>query len=290
MPLKLQVSAVDDPLGRVFRYHFDSDRRQLLLGRRGGVDVLLPHARVSLVHARIDCIAGGYSVVDEGSTNGTRLAGTLLQPGQRHPLRDGDRLQIADFVVDVAVSAAGTSDGDAHESSQSLARRLARHVLARLAPTGADPRLEVSRGVGVGSAWSLASGRTFLLGRSESCQMRLDDPDVSREHAALARDERGVTVRDLGSKHGTWVGGARVEGERALVDGDLITLGGTTLRFSDPAESYLRRLEAEDQAAAMERAPASVGTAWAQLDRALIAIGVVAAVAAGSALVYVLLW
>ena len=45
---------------RVFRYEFDADRAQILLGRRGGVDVLLPDARVSLVHARIERRKGAY--------------------------------------------------------------------------------------------------------------------------------------------------------------------------------------------------------------------------------------
>ena len=67
---------------RVFRYEFDADRAQILLGRRGGVDVLLPDARVSLVHARIERRKGAYYLVDDGSTNGTRLNGD--RRGHRH--------------------------------------------------------------------------------------------------------------------------------------------------------------------------------------------------------------
>ena len=53
------MSALSDSGSRrVFRYEFDADRAQILLGRRGGVDVLLPDARVSLVHARIERTQG----------------------------------------------------------------------------------------------------------------------------------------------------------------------------------------------------------------------------------------
>src|SRR3954452_11748847 len=95
VPLQLEVSAINDSGSRrVFRYEFDADRAQILLGRRGGVDVLLPDARVSLVHARIERKKGAYYLVDDGSTNGTRLNGTVVATGMRQPLREGDRITI----------------------------------------------------------------------------------------------------------------------------------------------------------------------------------------------------
>src|SRR5215212_7525004 len=41
-------------------------------------------------------------------------------------------------------------------------------------------------------------------------------PSVSREHAEIARGATGWTVRDLGSRNGTFVGGEAVQGEVAL--------------------------------------------------------------------------
>ncbi|MDQ1446265.1 MAG: hypothetical protein QOI20_2729 [Acidimicrobiaceae bacterium] len=68
------------------------------------------------------------------------------------------------------------------------------------------------------------------IGRLPECEIVLADSKVSRRHAEVRRDGVGVVVVDLGSTNGTQVNGAGVK-ERAISDGDAITVGGTTLRF-----------------------------------------------------------
>lgn len=67
----------------------------------------------------------------------------------------------------------------------------------------------------------------LLVGRSPSAQIVVPLGDVSAEHALIAWGRDGWTVRDLGSRNGTWVGGRQLEpGERApLTRGDTILLG-----------------------------------------------------------------
>src|SRR5262245_49739631 len=71
---------------------------------------------------------------------------------------------------------------------------------------------------------------TFVIGSGEAADFRLEDPTVSREHVRLALTADGITLRDGGSKNGTWVGGVRVH--HAVLTGDtLVTIGGTILAF-----------------------------------------------------------
>jgi DNA-binding NtrC family response regulator len=58
---------------------------------------------------------------------------------------------------------------------------------------------------------SLAVEGDLVIGRHESCQLSLASPKVSRFHARFARRGARLTVEDLGSRHGTWVAGRRVE-------------------------------------------------------------------------------
>lgn len=52
-----------------------------------------PEAKVSRRHARIMLQDGQYFLEDQGSTNGTFVnRGRRLEPGQRHPLKDGDEI------------------------------------------------------------------------------------------------------------------------------------------------------------------------------------------------------
>jgi pSer/pThr/pTyr-binding forkhead associated (FHA) protein len=288
--LRLEVTALDDPQGRAFRYEFDADRSQILLGRRGGVDVLLPHAKVSLVHARIERRGDEYFLVDDGSTNGTRLNGAALAAGQRTPRHDGDRVSIGDFALQVAIVAA-EPDGSS-ENPGSVARRLVREVLERLGPGETQPSLQVLDGPQAASTLTLADpGRAYMLGRGAASDLRLDDVDMWQEHAALVRDEQGVTVRDLGATEGLTVNGQKVDGARLLHHGDTLRLGSTSLRFVDPAEVYLRKLETSGTPNEATQEVAQPRLARARRpELALFAVGVAVALAAVIGLVYVLGW
>lgn len=65
----------------------------------------------------------------------------------------------------------------------------------------------------------------FVIGRSEDCQLSLDDAMISRRHALLRVSSTGVIVADLGSRNGISVNGEKVNQERRLADGDRISVG-----------------------------------------------------------------
>jgi hypothetical protein len=74
-------------------------------------------------------------------------------------------------------------------------------------------------------------GPEVLLGRSGDCQITLEDPLVSRQHARIRIDPEPA-IEDLGSRNGVRVNGRRIEGPTALQDGDRIRLGTQELVFS----------------------------------------------------------
>jgi predicted component of type VI protein secretion system len=65
----------------------------------------------------------------------------------------------------------------------------------------------------------------FVIGRSTECQLSLDDPLVSRRHAVIRISRDAVTVQDLGSRNGVLVNALKIDGERAVVAGDKISIG-----------------------------------------------------------------
>lgn len=77
----------------------------------------------------------------------------------------------------------------------------------------------------------LPEGR-FVIGRAETCQLALDDPLVSRNHAALVVTSGTVTLEDLGSRNGVKVNGERVEGRRLLALGDALGIGSREFKLS----------------------------------------------------------
>src|SRR6266699_5195326 len=77
----------------------------------------------------------------------------------------------------------------------------------------------------------------LVVGREPTCDVRFDDPRVSRTHAALQRRGNAVYVEDLGSSGGTFVNGAATTAARELRSGDVLTFASVTARLeSDGAD------------------------------------------------------
>jgi adenylate cyclase len=75
-----------------------------------------------------------------------------------------------------------------------------------------------------------------IIGRTDECQIILQDPSISRKHAKVVVDGSGVRVLDLKSKNGTKVNGTQVM-EAVLKDGDRLHLGKFEITFNDALES-----------------------------------------------------
>lgn len=80
------------------------------------------------------------------------------------------------------------------------------------------------RGPDQGRAFPLPEREPQLLGRSTEA-LEIHDPTVSRRHAELTPDGARWLVRDLGSRHGTFVNGARIAGAVAIGAGDRLRCG-----------------------------------------------------------------
>lgn len=89
--------------------------------------------------------------------------------------------------------------------------------------------VQIERGTGTGMRYTL--GTTATIGRQQGLEITVQDTQASRQHARLeVRDER-VLLTDLGAANGTFVNNERISGVVALLPGDTIQVGETTLRL-----------------------------------------------------------
>jgi DNA-binding CsgD family transcriptional regulator len=94
-------------------------------------------------------------------------------------------------------------------------------------------------------------GERVTIGRHAGNDIVLaSDDSVSRLHAVLERLGPGWWLRDLASRNGTFVNGARVAEGRALQHGDELRIGSTRLVYR------ISRPSADDQAVTLAREPA----------------------------------
>ena len=70
--------------------------------------------------------------------------------------------------------------------------------------------------------WPLVK-RTTIIGRETDSDIQIDDRQVSRRHAEITQTLEGYTLRDLGSKNGTFLNGETVSQKSRLIrNGDEI--------------------------------------------------------------------
>lgn len=77
----------------------------------------------------------------------------------------------------------------------------------------------------------LEEGKGYKIGRAKDADIRLKDIKVSREHCEVNVDGDKHTIKDLGSRNGTFINGEKAVGTVNLKDGDQIRLGFSVLQF-----------------------------------------------------------
>jgi hypothetical protein len=95
-------------------------------------------------------------------------------------------------------------------------------------PKGKRVALAVVAGPGAGNLYRLDRPRVVLGRAGAGATIELDDPEISRSHAALECQGARIVLRDLGSRNGTFVDERRVQ-EQPLGDGAEFRLGRTRL-------------------------------------------------------------
>ncbi len=160
-----------------------------------------------------------------------RIDGRRPPRGERRLLRPGQSAAVGVHRILAGWEDAGTATG---------ARALL-HAALRGALPDPGPDLHVLAGPAAGRRLPLRAG---VLGRGALSAIRIDDPSVSRSHARIDVVDGCVTVRDLGSRNGLWLGEVRVVGPRTFTPGDELRVGRTVLALGiDPPPPAGRRPE-----------------------------------------------
>jgi pSer/pThr/pTyr-binding forkhead associated (FHA) protein/S1-C subfamily serine protease len=180
---------------------------------------------VSAHHAELRHAApGGWRLVDLGSRNGTYLNGTRLS-GER-PLQVGDLFSLGESGPRLSVAAVAES------LDETLAEQPGLAPSASSPPAPRPPEVRAYAitllAAGTGKRFE-ARGTRIRIGRGKECEVRPVDTEesvVSRVHAELSVGPTGgLSVRDAGSRNGTFVNGERVTEPVPVRLGDKIRLG-----------------------------------------------------------------
>ena len=171
---------------------------------------------VSRNHVSVQRRGDFVEVVDLGSANGTFVNGTRVRSPAR--MQDSDVLRIGRIVLKLA------APGGLGQTTDKPAR-------------GGGPYLTILVPEAFSGRQFRLSGDYLVVGRDPASSICLNDPHVSRTHAALWRQGDAVYMQDLGSSSGTFVNGQPVSAARELQPGDVVAFAGVTARFDRVCEA-----------------------------------------------------
>lgn len=139
-----------------------------------------------------------------------------------HAERPPELTQTADLVVPLELAAIASREPERTSTLETLVAL----------PIERRPFVVAMSGPREGALFALPPGGSLVIGRSEACEITLQDEGISRMHARITSVTGGrFVLEDLGSRNGTFVGNSRVT-KRMLVADDLIRVGSyTSLRF-----------------------------------------------------------
>ncbi len=187
------------------------------VGRSG--DIQLEDSRVSRQHATLSSESGELSITDVGSTNGTKVNGEKLIPGQPQPIQNGDVVSFGGLELTLSLpgEANKTAMVQVNKTSAIAAAPSIRNVVAKL--------------VGPEQEWDLTPGQ-HVFGRKAENPIQIVDPYVSGRHGEFTVIDQDIFLEDVGSTNGILLNNRKLQaGEKVkLQPDDVIRLGSLELR------------------------------------------------------------
>ena len=180
--------------------------------------------------AEIDSRLDGYTVADLAAA----LRGEVDRAGDR--AGDGLRIDGCWHGPDTPLSSVPIWEGTLLEIAPGCEQLPSQSPQAHGNWSGRRATLVVTGGLRSGTRLVPPSSDTWVIGRSEDCDLVLDDPTISRRHArvTVSRTGKRLVIGDLGSRNGTVVAGQAVTAPTRVPIRAAIRLGATCLQWRAP--------------------------------------------------------
>jgi ABC-type multidrug transport system ATPase subunit/pSer/pThr/pTyr-binding forkhead associated (FHA) protein len=206
---------------------------QLSFGREPSrVNVVVQHPGVSALHATF--IANPPGIVDHGSTSGTWVGQTRLEPNQPRAVTQNDLIALGPVPLpaSVALQLAQAAFGGAPAAAPAAPAPGGPPSPAPAAASGPRPKHKTVIGqvqLGGSGAPSFKS-----IGRTPDNDIVISHAQVSSKHALLHQVSGVLYLEDRGSSNGTYVRGARIPpGQKVPVqNGEKVFIGPMPLLIS----------------------------------------------------------
>jgi len=200
--------------GTVAQKTWNLHRPVSIIGSARQSHICLTGTTVSHSHCALVNTGTAVLIKDLHTQAGTLRNSNVVRLDQ---LDDGDVLRIGPTPVQIAIRQPFNRSMNGRAEDRGRGNPLALPVKLRLAGPG-------------GQTWDLVEA-VSVLGTDRNVEIRLDDAQVSSNHALICGIDDQVVLVDLGTRTGSSINGRSIPARQpaVLADGDGITLGATSL-------------------------------------------------------------
>lgn len=226
---------------------------------------VLEDPMVSRKHVIFRKTEEGYLVENLSVVNPTELNHQELE--EPTLLREGDLVQIGNSNFRFSLE-------DPRKNANLLPQDGARDNISFTEDFSSRWMIKVIGGPNSGAEFNMAPGKTYIIGKDpEECDIAFQDLSVSKRHAKISLSaDHNVTIEDLDSRNGVFVGGLKITEVTELKPQDTVTIGTSTFIVIDqegmqqtiyaPAPSAMEEKSGEG---AISGTAKSAKTDWKQL-------------------------
>jgi len=179
----------------------------LTIGRNPSNDIVISNGVISGSHARITLTGGVLYIQDLSSTNGTFVNYQRIDPNSSVAILGKNVSLAGQIQVSIRSASIETNSPRTSPRSEQGLADLGTRILTQL-----------------------QQKKSIVLGRAETCDVVVDNSQISRAHAKITTVGGKYFIEDLGSMNGTFVNGIRLNGKSPLGSTDTIILG--RIRFT----------------------------------------------------------
>jgi pSer/pThr/pTyr-binding forkhead associated (FHA) protein len=206
-----------------------NDKLEVTVGRGSGCDIVIDNAAVSRHHCTLREVRRKWTVVDEGSSNGTFVNGEKIA---QHELQHKDRIVLGKHTLlfnQYGISPeAAQSQGRAEETSNGTVLVSPGALAQMLERSKQQPMALVLHGV-KRQVIPLSQDKT-LIGAAAHCHLRISGWLVKGEQAYVVKTGTGHKIIHTGGWRSLHVNGEKYR-ETVLSVGDVIAIAGNKIAY-----------------------------------------------------------
>jgi ABC-type multidrug transport system ATPase subunit/pSer/pThr/pTyr-binding forkhead associated (FHA) protein len=241
-PVSTQTAQLDFVGAHASSMPFKITKNSIWLGRDPNCDIVMEAdaVMVSRKHAEIRHEGDNFIVYDNGSFNGTLINEQRISTPTPVYHNDEVQLGLGGPVMRFNLPSRVAPKGASLAGQRAVAASQAANLDEMLAEVGSKTmvfKADISQKISKDQStqpqllMSLTFGNKpeLIIGRAESCDIRLDGLQISNQHARLVRTNSGIDIEDLNSTNGVYIEGNRVS-RQSVTPNDAIQIGSFVLR------------------------------------------------------------